>query len=160
MKKSIITVISLFVSTGLAADNVMMNTSELSWVDEQVEAIKPARVGARNSYLGSMTNPFVFLKKGKKGKTISRSRSYRTPTRTSTRTSSEISAKSSKGKLALEAIINKSALIGGKWYKEGQSVGGYKIERVNDKVVFLKQGKKSIVLSTKSKHKSLKFNNN
>ncbi|WP_304542946.1 hypothetical protein [Sulfurimonas microaerophilic] len=162
MKKSIITVISLFVSTGLVADNVMVNTSELSWVDEQVEAIKPARVGAKNSYLGTMSDPFIFLDKTKntKGKSSRSYTSSRKVKSSSQNLTGGSDAKSSKGKLSLEAIINKSVLIDGRWYKEGQSVQGYKIEKVGSKTVFLKRNKKLIVLSTKSQHKSLKFNNN
>lgn len=154
---------SLFVSTGLVAASTTSNTkaSELSWVDEQVAAIKPAREGAKNSYLISAKDPFIFLKKGDAKKSYA-SPSYRTAAKakmTSTAASDEEKSQN-KGKLALEAIINKSALIDGKWYQEGQSIYSYKLEKVDNKTVTLKSGQKTIVLSTKTKHRSLKFNNN
>jgi len=62
-------------------------------------------------------------------------------------------------KLLLEAILNKSALINGKWYKEGEKVYGYKLEKVKLKSILLTRGKKQLLLSTMSKSNNLKFNN-
>ncbi|MDH4943548.1 hypothetical protein [Sulfurimonas sp. C5] len=157
---------SLFVSTGLIAATVSTTSnskaSELSWVDEQVAAIKPARVGAKNSYLVSAKDPFIFIIKEDDKKKGAMPRSYRAPSKikVSSTTKSAKDTEKKKGKLSLEAIINKSALIDGKWYKEGQNVYSYKLEKVDNKMVVLKRGQTTIVLSTKTKHKSLKFNNN
>jgi hypothetical protein len=158
MKKSQIAITLLCISTALFSKSVaVVSPSELSWVDEQVKAIKPPRSGARNSYLGSVKNPFVFLikrdtkTKGKNAKkVVSSAKTTTTPTP---------KVQEKKKLLSLEAIMNKSALIDGRWYKEGQSIYGYKLEKVNGKNVLLKSNEKSVVLTTKSK-RSLKFNNN
>jgi hypothetical protein len=154
MKKSAITITLLFMSTTLISENVAVSPSELSWVDEQVKAIKPARSGAKDWYLGSIHNPFVFLKKVEK-------KSTKTKTATSTKvTSKKTTAPTKTKKLALEAIINKSALIDGKWYQEGETIYGYKLEKVSGRNVLLKKSQKSVLLTTKSELRSLKFNNN
>lgn len=153
---------SLLVSTGLVANTASSSqASELSWVDEQVEAIKPARVGAKHSYLVSTRDPFIFLKKGY-NKSSSATRSYRATGKAKVSSTSASSEETTykQGRLSLEAIINKSALIDGKWYKEGQKVYSYKLEKVDAKMVVLSRGQKNIILTTKTKHRSLKFNNN
>lgn len=153
MKTLQLTIVSLLVSTGLAAESVTTNASELSWVDEQVKAIKPPRSGAKNWYLASVKSPFIFLGKAK---------STTTKIKTSSKTASvnKLNAAKPAKKLTLEAVINKSALIDGKWYKEGQTVYGYKLEKVNGRNVLLKKSQKSVLLTTKSELRSLKFNNN
>lgn len=162
MKKLMITMCSLFVSTGLIAESLpQAKAAELSWVDEQVEAIKPARIGAKDYYLSSVHDPFVFLKKTdtKDKKAKSNFSPYKAPSPVTTAKKQDDDT-IKIGKFTLEAIINKSALIGGIWYKEGQDVHGYKLEKVTPKMVLLKKSTKTMVLSTKSEHRSLKFNNN
>jgi hypothetical protein len=153
MKTLQLTIISLLVSTGLMAESISTNASELSWVDEQVKAIKPPRSGAKNWYLASVKSPFIFLGKAK---------NVASKSKTSAKTASvkKLNTPKPVQKLTLEAVINKSALIDGKWYKEGQTVYGYKLEKVNGRNVLLKKSQKSVLLTTKSELRSLKFNNN
>jgi len=54
--------------------------------------------------------------------------------------------------------MNKSALINGKWYREGDHIHGYKISQVNSRTVTLTNGHKRITLSTITKKTNLKFN--
>ncbi len=133
----------------LVSSHLLAN--ELSWVDEQVEAIKPARHGISSKDIVRLKDPFIFLhgKKVKKRRT-SLHRRYKKGAK---------KQKIHSSKLHLEAIINKSALINQKWYKEGKTVYGYKLEKVSAKSVLLTRGKKQILLSTMSKSKNLKFNN-
>ena len=142
--KKLTLILLLLVSSHLLAN-------ELSWVDEQIEAIKPPRKGVSNSAISKLKDPFIFLhaKKGKK-----RVRSYRKYSKT---TSKKVRTHSSK--ISLEAILNKTALINGKWYKEGEKVYGYKLEKVKLKSILLTRGKKQLLLSTMSKSNNLKFNN-
>ena len=157
MKKIKIAIVSLLVSTVLLSENITANASELSWVDEQVKAIKPSRSGAKNWYLGSVKNPFIFL-----GKAKSSSSKDKTSSSIPSKTTSVKGLDTQKPtqKLTLEAIINKSALIDGKWYQEGQNVYGYKLEKVSGRNVLLQKSGKNVLLTTKSERKSLKFNNN
>ena len=127
-------------------------SDELKWVDNQIEAIKPPREGVAESKIDFVRDPFLFLdkKKTKVGAITSRS------------------GKSSTGKrkrvykqkaLVLQAILNKSALINGKWYKIKDKIGKYTILSVDKTTIMLKYGNKNLLLSTNSKHTNLKFKN-
>jgi hypothetical protein len=130
-----------------------MLANELAWVDEQVEAIKPPREGISNKDISKLKDPFIFLH-AKKTKKRARS-----PYRRYSKSSSKHRIQTHSSKISLEAILNKSALINGKWYKESEKVYGYKLEKVNLQSVVLTRGKKQILLSTESKSNNLKFNN-
>ena len=166
MKKLLSTVILVSVSSSLLANvnsESLAKNGELAWVDEQIEAIKPARVGIKNYQIAKLHNPFIYLKpkqtsksKGGKPSVVSKTAVSTTKQHSVEQTTPVKSYKT----LTLEAIINKSALINGKWYKEGQSVRGYKINKVNGNTIYLTKNNKTKVLTTKVKHRSLKFNNN
>ena len=49
-------------------------------------------------------------------------------------------------RLKLEAILNKTAFINGKWRKEREKVEGFEIIKINKDKVLLKKAKKRIVL--------------
>jgi len=146
MKKLTILLL-LVLSTTLFSD-------ELSWVDEQVEAIKPPRHGILRRDISKLKDPFIFLSAKKVYKKKS---SYKRYKRISKRISKRVSSYLSN--IKLDAIMNKSAFINAKWYKEGEKVSGYTLEKVGPKSVLLTKGKKRILLSTLSKSKNLKFNN-
>ena len=144
MKKLILISILIFTT------NILAN--ELAWVDEQVEAIKPPREGVSNKDISKLKDPFIFLhvKKAKKR--------AKSPYRKYSKSSSKKRITHSS-KISLDAILNKSALINGKWYQEGEKVYSYKLEKVNLQSILLTHGKKQILLSTETKSKNLKFNN-
>jgi len=130
-----------------------LSASELSWVDEQVEAIKPPRTGISSKEIKAVKDPFIFLVKkddieGKPKKNTSKKVS-----------TAHYVKKSHTKRLVLDAVLNKSALINKKWYKEGDKVYGYKLAQVNTTSVVLKRQNKQLLLSTKSKSKNLKFHN-
>ncbi|NPA81367.1 MAG: hypothetical protein GXO31_02035 [Epsilonproteobacteria bacterium] len=58
--------------------------------------------------------------------------------------------------LKLKAILNKEALINGKWLKEGSRVGNYKIIKIEEQRVWLKRGQKTILLKLYKKPSLLK----
>jgi len=140
--KNIITILLFLLSTQLFAK------SELSWVDEQVAAIKPPREGISNQVISKLKSPFIFLHKTKVAsqKATTSTKIYKRTRRYSSH-------------FRLEAILNKSALINGRWYKEGVKVHGYRLKKVNLRSILLTRGKKEILLTTLSKNKNLKFNN-
>ncbi len=135
--------------------------TELEWVDEQIEAIKPPRNGVK---ITTMTNTFIFLEKNKKEKkedkkgTISSSQTgaIKNPTPPLTLTIKE-SVK--KKDYQLVAIFNKSAMIDNKWYKQGEKIDNFTVVEVDKNAVTLKDGKKEIVLSTNNQTQTLKFKN-
>ncbi len=128
----------LIVSQTLYADN------QLAWVDKQITAIKPPRVGISNKEISQIKDPFIYLVKKKKTikKVFKHSHYIR---RYYTR------------RFYLEAILNKSAMINRKWYKKGEWVHGYKLINVNKTSVILQRRNKKLLLSTESKNKNLKF---
>ncbi len=141
----------ILISILLVATNMLAN--ELAWVDEQVEAIKPPREGISNKDISKLKDPFIFLH-AKKAKKRTRS-----PYRRYSKSSSKKQVLTHLSKISLDAVLNKSALINGKWYQEGEKVYSYKLEKVNHQSILLTRGKKQILLSTESKNKNLKFNN-
>lgn len=141
----------------LLSINLLAN--ELQWVDEQIQAIKPPRNAISAAKINAVKNPFIFLNKEVK-KTNSKVTAVK-----KLRTTNSKSVKSNKvskttRSYSLDAIINKSALINGKWYKVNNKVGKYMLARVNTSSVILSYKKKELLLSTRSKTKKLKFKNN
>lgn len=150
MKITLIILLTLLLSNNLLS-------SELDWVDEQIEAIKPPRKGV---VVTGVANPFVFLKKNmpkenenKKGITL--------PTQTTDATNIEKPKKEiiSAASFDLSAIINSSAMINGSWCKVSDIVKGYTISEINKDSVILKKDKNLILLSTTAMKQTLKFKN-
>jgi len=148
MKKYILLILlSIFVA----------NANELDWVEEQVKAIKPPRVGISANEVAKLKDPFIFVKKEvkkeKKKEAVTKDGKKQTASK------GVITKKTNKkkGYLVLEATMNKSALINGKWYKQGSKVGIFKLKKVRLTSVILVKGRKKVVLSTIIKNKKLKF---
>jgi len=129
--------------------------NELAWVDEQVEAIKPARVGISQKEISKIKDPFIFLHKNDDSKLSEKKKGI-------------LPASYSRYKkiikhrilhFRLEAILNKSAMINGRWYKQGSYVHGYKLVKVGRKSVLLIRKNKKLLLSTRSRSKKIKINN-
>ena len=153
MKTILIIVVTVFLSNALYA-------TELSWVDDQIEAIKPPRKSVK---LRGIRDPFIFLKKNKSAKKASSaSKARRAPSRSSKTTSKVSGATAAKVKInafELSTIINSSAMINGSWYKKNTKVRGYTVVEVTKTSVTLKRGDKKLILSTNSKNQNLKFKN-
>ena len=135
--------------------------NELAWVDEQIEAIKPPRVGIESKQFSYLKDPFIFLKKNQTPKeetAVTKStRSSSIPTGLLTsKTSSKKSTISYKN-LNLIAVINNKALINGQWYTEGELIRKYRLTQVNRTSVLLTKGKKTLMLSTRTQNSNLKF---
>ena len=60
----------------------------------------------------------------------------------------------------LKAILNQKAFINKKWYKIGDIIDSYKIDKIGSEKVLLVRGKKSKVLSLTSPKKLLKIEDN
>jgi len=138
---------TLLLSIALLSSAVYAN--ELNWVDEQVQAIKPARSGMKRQELSSLKNPFIFVRKTDKTKKGANSNK---------KTGLKKVVKK-KIDLKLTLVINQSAQISGKWYKKGETINGYKIEEITPRAVLLKKKNKELLLTTNSKNNTLKFKN-
>lgn len=132
---------------------VNLSSNELSWVNEQVEAIKPPRIGMKSRELSILKDPFIFLNRNK---TTSTKKSKRSSTSKKVVSSTVVKKKSS---LSVTMLMNSSAMINGKWYKVGDKINGYNVSKIDSKSVLLTKKKKKLLLSTNSKNKNLNFNN-
>lgn len=153
--KNLLIIPSLLLAVNIFAD-------ELKWVDEQIQAIKPPRIGISSSKVNAVSDPFIFLDKNKdkskKSASTSRPRaSFKKASTLSKSKKSKVSKKSSV--FVLDAIINKSALINGKWYKIEDMVGKYTLSNVENTMITLKYKNEELLLSTDSRSKNLKFKN-
>ena len=142
---------------------INLSSSELSWVDEQVDAIKPPRVGMKSRELSILKDPFIFLKKNRTDETKSKSgakraRSSSVPNKLTASSGIKKTIKKKKT-LSVTMLINSSAMINGKWYKLGDTVRGYKVSKIDATSVLLTKKGKKLLLSTNSKSKNLNFNN-
>ncbi len=129
-----------------------LHADELGWVNRQIQAIAPNRVGLSDKDISKLKNPFIFLNKNRpkiKKKSVT---NYKVK-----KTYSKKRYKSKRKRLMLDAIMNKSALINGTWYKVGQSINGYKIVNINNNSILLTKNNKKIQLSTVSTIKNFNF---
>lgn len=132
--------------------------SELGWVDEQIEAIKPPRKGV---VVSGAINPFIFLKKNMSKDKDSKKGVISSSQKTDTTSSIEKPKKEimTAASFGLSAIINSSAMIDGNWCKVSDVVKGYTIFEIDKESVILKKDKNLILLSTATKKQTLKFKN-
>lgn len=139
---------------------VSLNSNELSWVDTQIEAIKPSRKGMSNSDINKVKDPFTFYKNRainnyiKKRKIYIKSSSVK---KSITSSDSNIVFEQLKKNMLLSAIINNSALINGTWYKLNESVNSFKLISINRTSVILEKGSKKFLLTTNDSKQNLKF---
>ena len=136
-----------------------LSANELQWVDEQIKAIKPPRTSISKAKINSIKNPFIFLKKKAKKEAKLKTKSVissNNPKKSTTAVSRNKISKQTTS-FSLTAIINKSALINGKWYKLQSKVGKYTLSKVDRTSVILKYKKKELLLSTRAKTRKLKW---
>ena len=151
--KTIIITLSILLSTSLLSD-------ELSWVDEQVQAIKPSRTGMKSNNVSKLKDPFIFLRKNRgedEIKTVATKKATDTKPSATTAKVQDKKVNSVNKILSLGVIMNNSAMISGDWYKIGDLINGYKVSEVTNNSVLLTKNKKELLLSTKSISKQLKF---
>jgi len=148
---------SFFIISFLLLLSLNLSSNELEWVDEQIEAIKPPREGISEAEIASLKDPFIFLKKADtKSSVIATAPTVFT---SETTDSPKIRVLPQKKKFILDAIINKSALINGKWYTISDKIDDYTVSKIDTtSVTLLKKGKEER-LSTSSKNLNLKFKN-
>ena len=151
--KNIISLLSIFaVSSILFADVTPMNvnqthTGELGWVDEQIRAIIPSRVGISDQEINSLREPFTF----KRDVNVSNLSKY------FTQKSHNIIKVLPKPPLTVSLIINKRALIREKWCQVNDIVDEYTVKSIESTSVTLVNKKSVKVLSIKSDNSNIKI---
>ncbi len=146
--KTKILMVALLTSSLYAAD------ASMSWVDQKIEEIKPQRHGVSSATIKSLKNPFIYIKpETKKGKGNG-------STAVKKATGDKVEKKTVKrdlsgAPLTLQVVLNSSALINGKWYKENSKVRGYTLTNIQNNSVVLVSKKKTIKLFIAQKNKNL-----
>jgi len=120
---------------------------ELAWVDEQIFAILPARVGVPDGFINSLRDPMKMKQPTPTAK--SGSNLLAPPKLGSVGVLTQ--PKVVEEPLRLLAIMNKSVLISGKWYKIGQNIRNFTLAEIKSNSVLLtgKKDQKLILFLTK-----------
>jgi len=118
----------------------------LSWVDKQIEAIKPPRPTIPESQFSKVEDPFIFInvKKLEEKNAVTAKKRKRNSYK-----------KKYKVKLSLSIIMNNKARINSKWYKLGDTLYGYKLTKIDSNRVVLTKRGRTRILSTYTKKKNL-----
>lgn len=119
---------------------------ELAWVDEQIQAILPARIGVSDGLINSLRDP---IKLKKPAAVATTGNKLLPPPKLGS--GLVLPPKVVEEPLRLTALMNKSAFISGKWYKTGDAVREYSLSEVKPNSVLLtgKKGQKLILFLTK-----------
>jgi hypothetical protein len=119
---------------------------ELTWVDEQIQAILPARIGIPEGFINSLRDPM----KMKKVIVLPKAGNLLAPPKLGS-TGIMAPPKIVEEPLRLQAIINKSVLISGKWYKVSDSVRNFTLLEIKPNSALLadKKDQKLILFLTK-----------
>lgn len=138
---------------------IQLGANELTWVDEQIEAIKPPRSGVSDSEVNALKNPFYFSEKNiLKDSTISNTNLTASPGNSQIRVAAKQSSYTLSSKdFKLSVIINGSALINAKWYKLNDKIKGFTVLDIGTSEVLLSKKGKKILLSTDSNILNLKL---
>ena len=127
----------------------MWANTDLAWVDDQIEAIKPPRVGINNTIINALNDPIV--KKIVKTSNLNLNSNKTAPLK------GKISRNLAHKPLTLEAIINGSAYVNGNWYHLHDTVRGQKITAINEEYIILSKQKKETRLFVNPKNSKIKI---
>jgi hypothetical protein len=135
------------VNSGTAMTTLPKQDKELTWVDEQIQAILPARIGVADGLINALLDP---MKMTKPAPVASTGIKLLAPP-TLGKTGILLPPKPVEEPLRLQAMVNKSVLISGKWYKVGDMVRNYTLTEIKPNSVLLlgKKRQKLILFLTK-----------
>ena len=141
------------------------NDKELLWVDEQIRAILPARIGVTDGFINSLIDPikYVHPKKIHSGTIGIHSHNVQSallsPPKLSNTPIIPAPPKIVIEPLRLKALMNKSALIGLKWYRVGDAVREYTLAEIRTSSVLLSSNKgNSFVLFLNKNNNNIQLN--
>jgi len=135
MKKSIS--MKLYILIALSTTSLFSGSLSSSEIVKMVQEIKKERKGISLSTLESTGKPFI-IKVPKKKESV------------------KVNGVVKKVEVVytLKAILNKAAFIDGKWYKQGDKFGSYKVGHVSSDSVLLKSSNGNKKLSLKKRKKN------
>jgi len=134
MKKNIS--IKIYILVALSTTSLFSGSLSSDEIVRMVNEIKKERTGVSLATLEATGKPFI-LKVPKKKEKVN----------------GVVSTKV-EADYVLKAILNKAAFIDGKWYKQGDKLGSYKVGHVSSDSVVLKSSNDNKKLSLKKKKKN------
>jgi hypothetical protein len=123
---------------------------ELLWVDEQIKAIMPSRIGVSDGFINSLIDPMKYLAP------VRSASSLLPPPKLG---SVSLLPKVVEEPLRLQALMNQSALINGRWYKLNSTVRSYTLSEVKQNSVLLTgKNHQSLILFLNKSNNNIKIN--
>lgn len=133
---------------------------ELAWVDEQIQAILPARVGVADGYINSLNDPIKYAS----SKSLPGANGIKLlpPPRLGSMPMlpvMPIVAKIVEEPLRLQGLMNKSALINGKWYHLNDAVRNFTLAEIKPNSILLSGAKgQKLILFISKQNANIKIN--
>jgi hypothetical protein len=127
-------------------------------VDEQIKAILPARIGVADGYINSLIDPIKYKSTPKASTSIN----LLAPPRLGSMPilpSMPIVAKIVEEPLRLQGLMNKSAMISGKWYHINDAVRNYTLAEIKPSSILLSGAKgQQLILFISKQNTNIKIN--
>lgn len=133
---------------------------ELVWVDEQIQAILPARIGVADGFINSLNDPMKYASKALEGgnsgmKLLAPPKFGGMPMLPGM----PIMPKIVEEPLRLQGLMNKSALINGKWYRLNDAVRSYTLAEIKPSSILLSGAKgQQLILFISKQNTNIKIN--
>ena len=133
---------------------------ELAWVDEQIQAILPSRIGVADGFINSLNDPIKYLSSAPKGgnsgiKLLAPPRLGGMPMLPNMPLVPQIVEEP----LRLQGLMNKSALINGKWYHLNDTVRAYTLAQIKPGSILLSGAKgQQLILFISKQNNNIKIN--
>ncbi|MDP3120911.1 MAG: hypothetical protein Q8N01_10885 [Sulfuricurvum sp.] len=130
---------------------------EVAWVDEQIQAILPSRIGVADGFINSLNDPIKYvslaLKDGNGGIKLL------APPKLGGLPSMPLVAQIVEEPLRLQGLMNKSALINGKWYRMNDAVRSYTLAEIKPDSILLSGSKgQKLILFISKQNTNIKIN--
>jgi len=143
-------------STGNVTVVQTKSDKELAWVDEQIQAILPARIGVADGFINSLNDPIKYASSAPSGlKLLAPPKLGGMPMLPSM----PLVPKIVEEPLHLQGLMNKSALINGKWYHLNDNVRAYTLAEIKPGSILLSGSKgQKLILFISKQNNNIKIN--
>lgn len=154
---SINTPMSIVPSTGHLTVLQSKSDRELAWVDEQIKAIIPVRIGVSDGYINSLNDPIKYKSSAPMATGISTN--LLAPPKLGSFPMLLTPPKVVEEPLRLQALMNKSALINGTWYRLNDAVRSYRLVDIKATSILLSGAKgQNLILFITKQNNDIKIN--
>lgn len=138
---------------------VLQNKSdkELAWVDEQIQAILPSRIGVADGFINSLNDPIKYVSQAPRaGDGITK---MLAPPKLGGLPAMPLLPKVVEEPLRLQGLMNKSALINGRWYRLNDPIRGFTLAEIKPGSILLSGSKgQQLILFISKQNNNIKIN--